>query len=124
MSAQAVDTAEIIGKATGAIEVVPIDAIDLGTPSVVRLRIVRAQVAVQRREGEDQILRLADGREIRIADYYDQSGQPVGDVVLRDTDGKQWVAQLGRDGTRFSEVQDAMQLVAGAGGPGGGSLAP
>lgn len=124
MRAQAINTAEIIGKADGATRVVPIDAIDLDVPSVVRLRIDRAQVTGVARDGGDLLIYLAGGKVVRIADYYDETGQAIGDVVLAEDDGKQWLAQLSREGARFSEVSDATELVAGAGGPGGGSLAP
>ncbi|MDF2495951.1 Ig-like domain-containing protein, partial [Sphingomonas sp.] len=124
MQAQALGTAELVNKATGTSTVVPIEAIILREPSVVRLRIDRSQVANMTREGDDLVLRLTDGREIRIADYFDEAGQPLSDVVLTDADSTQWLAQLGRDGPRFTELQDASELAAGAAGGGGSSIAP
>ncbi|WP_173655712.1 BapA/Bap/LapF family large adhesin [Sphingomonas turrisvirgatae] len=124
MGAQTTGTAEIIDKATGTVTRTPVEAIDLNGASVVRLAIERSQIADVARDGDDLLLRLSDGREIRIADYFDDSGQPISDLVLRESDGKQWLAQLNRDGTRYSAIEDATELVAGAGGPGGSSLAP
>ncbi|MFN3434971.1 MAG: BapA prefix-like domain-containing protein, partial [Sphingomonas sp.] len=47
--------AQIISKATGAVTDVPVDAIDLDAPSIVRLDLDRSAVAAFEREGHDLV---------------------------------------------------------------------
>jgi hypothetical protein len=115
--------ANIVNKVTGAASQVSADAIDLDVPSIVRLNLDVSSLASMVRDGDDVVLRLVDGREIRIADFYVQGAGAGSDVVLEGQDGKRWLAQLTENGARYSLIDDSEDLVAAAGGSGGGMLA-
>ena len=113
---------QVISKATGAISNVAGDAIDLNAPSIVRLDITRAQVAGFERQGHDLVIRLVDGETIRVVDFYPDQATIPNDLVLRETDGSQWLAHIGDGSPRFSLIRDFDDLLAGEAAGGGSSL--
>ncbi|GAA3263752.1 hypothetical protein GCM10020258_29480 [Sphingomonas yabuuchiae] len=119
---QAMQT-EIIAKATGTTTTTSANVIELSAPSVVRLNIDRSQVAAMEREGNDLIIRLTDGQTIRIDHFYDQQQGKISDLVLRDDQGSQWLANPSASGAgRFRAITDLDDLMgAAATGEGGGS---
>ncbi|MGJ7455080.1 Ig-like domain-containing protein, partial [Sphingomonas parapaucimobilis] len=114
---------EIIAKATGTTTTTSANVIELSAPSVVRLNIDRAQVATMEREGNDLIIRLTDGQTIRIDHFYDQQQGKISDLVLRDDQGSQWLANPSASGAgRFRAITDLDDLMGAATtGEGGGS---
>ncbi|WP_347093053.1 BapA/Bap/LapF family large adhesin [Sphingomonas parapaucimobilis] len=114
---------EIIAKATGTTTTTSANVIELSAPSVVRMNIDRAQVATMEREGNDLIIRLTDGQTIRIDHFYDQQQGKISDLVLRDDQGSQWLANPSASGAgRFRAITDLDDLMGAATtGEGGGS---
>ncbi|WP_440978095.1 BapA/Bap/LapF family large adhesin [Sphingomonas pseudosanguinis] len=113
---------EIIAKATGTTTTTTANVIDLTTPSVVRLDLNRDRVASMERDGNDLVIRLTDGRTIRIDNFYaDQRG--VGsDLVLREDNGGQWLANPNASGAgRFTTLTNLDDLLAAQAAQGGGS---
>ncbi|OMJ32347.1 hypothetical protein BSZ14_08530 [Sphingomonas sp. Sph1(2015)] len=111
---QAMQT-EIIAKATGTTTTTSANVIELSAPSVVRLNIDRAQVATMEREGNDLIIRLTDGQTIRIDHFYDQQQGKISDLVLRDDQGSQWLANPSASGAgRFRAITDLDDLMGAA----------
>ncbi len=106
---------EIIAKATGTTTTTSANVIELSAPSVVRLNIDRAQVATMEREGNDLIIRLTDGQTIRIDHFYDQQQGKISDLVLRDDQGSQWLANPSASGAgRFRAITDLDDLMGAA----------
>ncbi len=115
---------EVISKATGAVVQVAADAIDLDAPSIVRLDLARAEVAGFERQGQDLVIRLVTGEQVRIADFYPDGGAAApNDLVLRESDGTLWHARIGTGAPRFTTLADLDDLLAAGGDGGGSSLA-
>ncbi len=116
--------AQVIDKATGASTQVSVDRIALRAPSVVKLDIDRAQVASMERQGNDLIVRLADGQEIRVAGFYGEPGAAAHELVLQEQDSTQWLAQVQGGVVRYTPIHDLEELgvAAVAAGGGGSSL--
>ncbi len=115
---------EVISKATGAVVQVAADAIDLDAPSIVRLDLARAKVAEFERQGQDLVIRLVTGEQVRIADFYPDGGAAApNDLVLRESDGTLWHARIGTGAPRFTTLADLDDLLAAGGDGGGSSLA-
>ncbi|MGP7796930.1 BapA/Bap/LapF family large adhesin [Sphingomonas sp. CLY1604] len=115
-------SAQIISKATGAVTDVAGNAIDLDTPSIVRLDLDRSAVAGFEREGHDLVIRLTNGEQIRIADFYPDNAVVANDLVLRDESGHQWLARVGGGTPRFSALRDLDEILAAEAHGGGSSL--
>ncbi len=115
---------EVISKATGAVVQVAADAIDLDAPSIVRLDLARAEVAGFERQGQDLVIRLVTGEQVRIADFYPDGGEAApNDLVLRESDGTLWHARIGTGAPRFTTLADLDDLLAAGGDGNGSSLA-
>ncbi len=117
--------AEVILKSTGAVTEVSGDVVDLTAPSIVRLDLARADVATMERQGSDLVMRLANGEQMRVADFYPEGDAAVPhDLVLRENDGTLWHARTVTGVPRYAALQDLDDLlVAQAAGGGGSSLA-
>ena len=114
-------SAEVISKSTGAVTQVSSNAIDLDAPSIVRLNISRADVAGLERQGHDLVVRLANGEQIRIADFYNDASSVANELVLKEGDGTLWLAHPAAGASSFSQLHEIDELLAGAAGGGGGS---
>jgi VCBS repeat-containing protein len=113
---------EVISKATGAVNQIAGNSVDLDAPSIVRLDLTRAQIAAMNREGHDLVIRLANGETVHIADFYPDTPAVSNDLVLREPDGQLWAVR-GASGTpRFAAIKDLGELTAAA-SEGGSSLA-
>ncbi len=117
--------AEVILKSTGAVTEVSGDVVDLTAPSIVRLDLARADVATMERQGSDLVMRLANGEQMRVADFYPEGDAAVPhDLVLRENDGTLWHARTVTGVPRYAALQDLDDLLAAqAVGGGGSSLA-
>ncbi len=117
--------AEVILKSTGAVTEVSGDVVDLTAPSIVRLDLARADVAAMERQGSDLVMRLANGEQMRVADFYPEGDAAVPhDLVLRENDGTLWHARTVTGVPRYAALQDLDDLLAAqAAGGGGSSLA-
>ncbi len=117
--------AEVILKSTGAVTEVSGDVVDLTAPSIVRLDLARADVATMERQGSDLVMRLANGEQMRVADFYPEGDAAVPhDLVLRENDGTLWHARTVTGVPRYAVLQDLDDLLAAqAAGGGGSSLA-
>ncbi|QXT35501.1 BapA prefix-like domain-containing protein [Sphingomonas sanguinis] len=112
---------EIIAKATGTTTTTSANVIELNAPSVVRLNLDRSQVAAMTREGNDLVIRLTDGQTIRIDHFYDQQQGKASDLVLREDQGSQWLANPSASGSgRFKAITDLDDLLGAAGAQEGG----
>ncbi len=117
--------AEVILKSTGAVTEVSGDVVDLTAPSIVRLDLARADVATMERQGSDLVMRLANGEQMRVADFYPEGDAAVPhDLVLRENNGTLWHARTVTGVPRYAVLQDLDDLLAAqAAGGGGSSLA-
>ncbi|KQM73858.1 BapA/Bap/LapF family large adhesin [Sphingomonas sp. Leaf20] len=117
--------AEVILKSTGAVTEVSGDVVDLTAPSIVRLDLARADIATMERQGSDLVMRLANGEQMRVADFYPEGDAAVPhDLVLRENDGTLWHARTVTGVPRYAALQDLDDLLAAqAAGGGGSSLA-
>lgn len=113
---------DVISKATGAATQVSSDAIDLDAPSIVRLDLTRAEVAGFNRDGRDLIIRLTNGEQIRVRDFYAEGDSLPNDLVLREGDGTQWLARPSAGTPRFSLIKDLDELMAAQAEGGGSAL--
>ncbi|MFE8583312.1 BapA/Bap/LapF family large adhesin [Sphingomonas sp. NCPPB 2930] len=112
---------EIIAKASGTTTTTTANVITLDAPSVVRLDLDRAQVAAMERQGNDLIIRLADGQTIRIDNFYNEQRGTISDLVLRDDQGGQWLAHPAASGAgRFTALTSLDDLLAAQGAAQGG----
>ncbi|SFR76225.1 BapA/Bap/LapF family large adhesin [Sphingomonas jatrophae] len=113
---------EVIDKATGNATQVSLDSIDLQSPSVVRLNIDRTQISALERQGDDLIVRMADGTQVRLADFYQTQNGVGSDLVVQEPGNSLWLAHPDAVGAgRFTLIEDLDNLLAGAAAAGGGS---
>ena len=111
--------AEVILKSTGAVTEVSGDVVDLTAPSIVRLDLARADVATMERQGSDLVMRLANGEQMRVADFYPEGDAAVPhDLVLRENDGTLWHARTVTLGAAGGSRSGVVPPVPGAGWPG------
>jgi VCBS repeat-containing protein len=113
---------DVISKATGAVSQVSTGTINLGAPSIVRLDITRADVAGIERQGQDLVIRLANGEQVRVVDFYSADAAVSNDLVLREPDGTLWHARTTNTQVTFTQIEDLDDLAVVASG-GGSSLA-
>jgi len=113
---------DVISKATGAVSQVSTATINLDAPSIVRLDIARADVAGIERQGQDLVIRLANGEQVRIVDFYSADAAVSNDLVLREPDGTLWHARTTNTPVTFMQIDDLDDLAVVASG-GGSSLA-
>ncbi|GGO91340.1 BapA/Bap/LapF family large adhesin [Stakelama pacifica] len=113
--------ADIILKSNGAEQQVPIDAIDLDAPSIVRLDIPRTAVEGMQRQGDDLIVQLKDGDTIRIADFFNTPGELANDLVFEEQDGTQWLAATEGGTPRYTLLNDLDELMTATSAASGGS---
>ncbi|MEH3158864.1 MAG: Ig-like domain-containing protein [Sphingomonas taxi] len=111
---------DVISKATGAVVQVGGDTVDLDAPSIVRLDIDRASIAGIERQGHDLVIRLASGETIRVVDFYPDGAAMPNDLVLREGDGRLWLAHADGGAARFSLLRELDDLMAAASAEGGG----
>lgn len=114
---------DVISKATGTVSQVSTDTINLSGPSIVRLDIARADVTGFERQGQDLVIKLANGEQVRVVDFYIDNAAIPHDLVLREPDGTQWLARTTSTPAKYSLVDDLDDLTAVAAGGGGSSLA-
>jgi hypothetical protein len=111
---------DVISKATGAVSQVSTGTINLGAPSIVRLDITRADVAGIERQGQDLVIRLANGEQVRVVDFY----SPVTFTQIEDLDDLAVVASGGGSSLALPAILAGVAGVAGlaavAAGGGGG----
>ena len=119
--------AEVFDKITGLAREVTVNAIDLDAPSIVRLKLRRAEVGRFEREGDDLIVWLKSGDSIRIADFYETSPNKLtSDLVLIEDDGSMWLARPA-NGLDFQPISDWDAFLHGsalASDDGAGALLP
>ncbi|MGF7155192.1 BapA/Bap/LapF family prefix-like domain-containing protein, partial [Novosphingobium gossypii] len=114
--------AQVIDKATGKTREISQDVIDLDAPSVVKLDIDHTEVASVERQGNDLLIRLRSGEEVRIVDYYDKAHpNSQSDVVFQDHDGRFW--GISHDGAlRLYEISDIKEVLGVAVAAEGGGM--
>lgn len=109
--------AELYDKSSGEVRIVELDAINLDGPTVVKLPLEREDLVGATREGNDLVLRLANGEEIRIADFY-AFAEDASEIVLQEADGSLWLVEpdtiLAYE--PLGQVDDLTQLAAGSTG--------
>ena len=103
--------ADIIDKATGAVEQSALDSIDLDSASIVRLDMSRDAVVALEKSEKDLLVRLADGQVIRVADFYERFDGRDNNLILREADGTQWLAQSSSRFPRFSLLNHLDALI-------------
>lgn len=106
--------AEIFDKSRKITNTVPLDSIDLNRPSILRLHMSRAEVAVFERVGLDLIIRLHSGKTIRIIDFYEPShdGQ-TNELVFEEPDGSTWLVHPEHTSGIYEQV-DWLELIQSA----------
>ncbi|TVV74259.1 BapA prefix-like domain-containing protein [Sphingomonas solaris] len=115
---------QVISKATGNVSQMTSGTVSLNAPSIVRPALTRAEIAGFERQEHDLVIRLANGEQTRIANFY-PGDAPIGvnDLVLREGDGSLWLARVDATALRFSAIRDLDDLLAGSAAGGGSSLA-
>ncbi|MFD1960899.1 BapA prefix-like domain-containing protein [Novosphingobium panipatense] len=87
---------EIFDKATRATRTVSEDSVVIDGASVIKVYANRADLSALERQGNDLLIRLRSGEEIRVVNFYgDSTAGNVSEVVLQDTDGELWAVRQG-----------------------------
>ncbi|WP_292899543.1 BapA/Bap/LapF family prefix-like domain-containing protein, partial [Nitratireductor sp.] len=109
-------------KGTGSERTAALDAIALDAPSVVTLKIPPSAVESFTRDGNHLLLKLHDGRVVRIENFYIESDGAKSDLVLEDPSGDLWFGDhtAGLADFQFSEIASVDHLIGG--GVSGSSL--
>ncbi|WP_404933517.1 BapA/Bap/LapF family prefix-like domain-containing protein [Nitratireductor sp. L15S-10] len=102
-------------KGTGSERTAALDAIALDAPSVVTLKIPPSAVESFTRDGNHLLLKLHDGRVVRIENFYIESDGAKSDLVLEDPSGDLWFGDhtAGLADFQFSEIASVDHLIGG-----------
>ncbi len=109
----------VIDKTTHASTQVTQADLTLRAPSIVRLAIDRDQVASMAREGDALVIKTLDGETIVIRSFFGQAGEPDSELVLQDSDGRYWLADINETGPTlggYSEIDTVEALLVAQGG--------
>ncbi|QCI12532.1 BapA prefix-like domain-containing protein [Pseudomonas putida] len=109
----------VIDKTTHASTQVTQADLTLRAPSIVRLAIDRDQVASMAREGDALVIKTLDGETIVIRGFFGQAGEPDSELVLQDSDGRYWLADINETGPTlggYSEIDTVEALLVAQGG--------
>jgi len=91
----------------------------LDKPSVVQMPVAPDRVASASRSGQDLVVNLKNGEQIKVANFFNAGPDGVhSDMVFQGDDGALWQAQYDAQvfkGFTFEEVSSLDELIAGAG---------
>ncbi|SMG59007.1 BapA/Bap/LapF family large adhesin [Cedecea sp. NFIX57] len=111
----------IISKLTGVKNNVEASEITLKGPSIVELKIERAEIASYTRSGQDLVIKLHSGETITIKNYYAFADQGGNQLVLEGHDGVLWWVQDPGTAVHYEQIAniDAIMAATGAHAEGG-----
>ena len=102
----------VVRNSAGAIQAgvipadVPVTTVTLGSGEDISINMSAAELAGQRRDGNDLVLTLADGREVRLENYFSEGGAPANQLYLSANGTISEVSFVALDdGTLFAETR-------------------
>ncbi|GGA65281.1 hypothetical protein GCM10011385_18850 [Nitratireductor aestuarii] len=96
----------LFDKTNSASRTAPESSVVLDPPRVfVVLPYAQSEVAGFMRKGRDLIIQLRNGRNLRMANYYETTEHPRSEMVFQESDGTLWVARPNKDLTDFEFTQ-------------------
>ena len=117
------DNIVVADKATSELTANTWGDLSLNSPSVVQMPVPPSQVASVTRNGQDLVVNLKNGEQIKVANFFNAAPDVANsDMVFQGEDGTLWQAQYDAQsftGFTFDEVSSLDELIAGAGVVGG-----
>lgn len=116
----------IISKMTTVATTVESDSVTLTTPSIVKIKVDRADIAAMQRSNQDLIITLKDGETITVKNFYVTSELGPSQLVLEDGNGALWWVQDTDGAFHFQQISSIDELLVTAEGSheGGAALWP
>ena len=113
------DNIVVANKATSELTAKTWGNLSLDTPSVVQMPVPPSQVASVSRNGQELVVNLKNGEQIKVANFFNATADGVNsDMVFQGEDGTLWQAQYDAqsfNGFTFDEVNSLDTLIADAG---------
>ena len=113
------DNIVVANKATSELTAKTWGNLSLDTPSVVQMPVPPSQVASVSRNGQDLVVNLKNGEQIKVANFFNAAPDGVNsDMVFQGEDGTLWQAEYNAqsfNGFTFDEVNSLDELIADAG---------
>lgn len=113
------DNIVVANKATSELTANTWGNLSLNSPSVVQMPVPPSQVASVSRNGQDLVVNLKNGEQIKVANFFNAAPDGVNsDMVFQGEDGTLWQAQYDTqsfNGFTFDEVNSLDELIADAG---------
>lgn len=114
----------IISKMTTVATTAETDSVTLTAPSIVKIRVDRADIASMQRTNQDLVITLKDGETVTVKNFYVTSDLGQSQLVLEDANGALWWVQDTDGAFHFQQISSIDELlVAGEGGNESGGAA-
>lgn len=106
----------IISKMTTVATTAETDSVTLTTPSIVKIKVDRADIASMQRSNQDLVITLKDGETVTVKNFYVTSDLGQSQLVLEDANGALWWVQDTDGAFHFQQISSIDELlVAGEG---------
>lgn len=106
----------IISKMTTVATTAETDSVTLTAPSIVKIKVDRADIASMQRSNQDLVITLKDGETVTVKNFYVTSDLGQSQLVLEDTNGALWWVQDTDGAFHFQQISSIDELlVAGEG---------
>ena len=112
------DNIVVADKASSEITAKEWGSFQLTRPGVVQMPVAPSQVASVNRSGQDLVVNLKSGEQVRIGNFFNTEGDIRSDIVFQGDDGALWQAQYSTEsfnGFTFEEVSSIDTLLADTG---------
>lgn len=114
----------IISKMTTVATTAETDSVTLTAPSIVKIKVDRADIASMQRTNQDLVITLKDGETVTVKNFYVTSDLGQSQLVLEDANGALWWVQDTDGAFHFQQISSIDELlVAGEGGNESGGAA-
>ncbi|CAH6661816.1 BapA/Bap/LapF family large adhesin [Pseudocitrobacter vendiensis] len=114
----------IISKMTTVATTAETDSVTLTAPSIVKIKVDRADIASMQRTNQDLVITLKDGETVTVKNFYVTSDLGQSQLVLEDANGALWWVQDTDGAFHFQQISSIDELlVAGESGNESGGAA-
>jgi VCBS repeat/type 1 secretion C-terminal target domain (VC_A0849 subclass) len=111
----------IISKMTSVATNVETNTVTLSTPSIVKIKVDRADIASMQRSHQDLVITLKDGETVTVKNFYVTSDQGSSQLVLEGSDGTLWWVKDTDGAFHFQQISSIDELLVAEGNHEGGA---
>lgn len=101
----------IISKMTTVATTAETDSVTLNAPSIVKIKVDRADIASMQRTNQDLVITLKDGETVTVKNFYATSALGQSQLVLEDANGALWWVQDTDGAFHFQQISSIDELL-------------